>query len=263
MIPRVIHFICIRPLEFKLVHYLAIASAVDVHNPDIVKVYVDKEPDDNMLWEAIKKKDKVNIVFIKPLTEFRGINISASQYKADIIRLERLMEDGGIYLDLDVLSLKSFDELLDEHCVVGSEGGPDQEPFCNDINKMGSITNAVLLSEPNNEFIKTWYNQIADNIEGKEWAYHAVCLPKHILCNDMFNVRLEPKMSFMPFCFRDKFIFDETQNDRMSDLDHSYTMHLWATIWKNDINNINISYFMKNDNIFTKIFRRYVDELIS
>ena len=35
-------------------------------------------------------------------------------HKADIIRLQKLLEHGGIYLDIDVLTNKSFDERIED-----------------------------------------------------------------------------------------------------------------------------------------------------
>lgn len=44
-------------------------------------------------------------------------------FVSDVARVKALYEIGGIYLDTDVMVYKSFDEILDEHCVLGFEMG--------------------------------------------------------------------------------------------------------------------------------------------
>ena len=253
MIPNIIHFLFFGFTDFEFFHYLAIVTAYNVQKPDKIYLYNQKEPINNKYWLLIKKY--VEIVHIDPPTEFKGIKLESYQYKADIVRMEKLLEHGGIYLDIDVLVLKPFHHLLEYNCVVGAESGPSDTT---NINEIGSITNAVLMCEPNHPFIKKWYDSIADNIVGKCWAYHAVCLPKILLLDNSDNVHIEPKRSFMPFCFRDKYIFNTNDKDRKSELNDSYTIHLWETIWlKPILKHIDYEWMKENDCIFSELFSGY------
>lgn len=259
MIPNIIHFIFFGFTKFELFHFLSIVSAYHVQKPDKIYLYNDIEPKYNFFWECIKKY--VTIVKDKSPSEFRGIKLNSYQYKADISRMEKLIEFGGIYMDIDILTIRPFTHLLDANCVLGAESSKDM--YSTDINKIGSITNAVILCEKDNEFIKFWYNNIADNIINKPWAYHAVCLPKKLLIeNTNYNVKLEPRCSFIPFCFRDPYIFNSKENYREKELEKSYTIHLWETIWfHNYLSKINIEYFIKEKNIFVKLFDKYINIL--
>lgn len=42
-------------------------------------------------------------------------------FVSDVARIEALLQYGGIYLDTDVEVFKSFDDILNEHCVLGFE----------------------------------------------------------------------------------------------------------------------------------------------
>lgn len=44
-------------------------------------------------------------------------------FASDVLRLQKLYEYGGIYLDIDVEILKPIDELLDNYCFTGFESG--------------------------------------------------------------------------------------------------------------------------------------------
>lgn len=46
-------------------------------------------------------------------------------HKSDVVRLDALRHMGGIYLDIDMFVLRSFDELLMEEMTMGMEASPD------------------------------------------------------------------------------------------------------------------------------------------
>ena len=261
-IPNIIHFLFFGFTDFEFFHYLAIATAYHVQKPEKIYLYNQKEPENNKYWGAIKPY--VELIKITPPTDFRGIKLESYQYKADIVRMEKLLEHGGIYLDIDVMVLKPFHHLLEHSCVVGAESGPSDTT---NIQEIGSITNAVLMCEPEHPFIQRWYDSIADNIVGKCWAYHAVCLPKVILSENSDGVRseevhIEPKRSFMPFCFRDNYIFRSDCKFRKDELKDSYTIHLWETIWINsNLKQLNPEWLKDNDCIFSDLFLEYCSTL--
>lgn len=251
MIPNIFHFINIGPREFNMMHFLAIYTAKQLNNPDAIYVYVDHEQQNNIYWNILKDLG-VNFTFIEAPTEHKGVKLDTYQYKADIIRMEKLIEHGGIYMDLDVLSLKSLSKFRQYKVVLGSEKSNDPESY--DINDFASITNAIIMCEPDNKYIKDWYDQIGENLVDKPWAYHAVCLPKDILISGTYDVHLEKTNTFMPFCFRNPYVWSE--NNMLPD--DAHTIHLWETIWNKEyISKLNIGYFKKNT-VFAQLFRDYI-----
>ena len=90
-------------------------------------------------------------------------------HRSDIVRLERLLEVGGIYLDADVFVQRDFDNLLHHCTVLGKEGFYPQYGLCN----------AVILSEPEAPFLRRWYNE--SDLSWKEfnehWNEHSVEVP--------------------------------------------------------------------------------------
>lgn len=244
MIPRVIHFIFFGFTEFQIVHYLAVKSAVAVHRVP-VRLHYSQAPINNPLWDEIAQM--VELVQVDPPQEFRGHRLDSYQYKADILRLQLLLEQGGAYLDIDVISLRPFDQFWQEQCVLGVESSDGS-----------SITNAVMLSRPGHPFIQTWLDQTAHNLEDRPWAWHGVCLPREVYDSRPWpDVRLEPRASFMPFDFRDSYIFT-ADPAREHDLDSSYTMHMWDTIWNQQLSQIDQEYIQRQDNYFTRICRPYL-----
>lgn len=267
MIPNIFHFINIGPREFNMMHFMSVYSAYILNKPKKIYVYVDHEQKDNVYWELLKSVDVLEYEFVTVSDSYEGHLLTSYQYKADIIRMQKLIERGGIYMDLDVLSLKPLTKFLEHKIVLGSEMSDDRSST--DVNQFKSITNAVLMTESNNDFMKFWYRNVGDNLVDKPWAYHAVTLPQILLkqLSDtdiyLFNsVHLEPSKTFMPFCFRDPFIWDPLQIDRLTELDESYTVHLWETIWSKDyVSKLNLEYFNNSKCILTQLFKQSIDML--
>ena len=250
MIPNNIHFIFFGFTELSFLHYMAIKSAIDVHKPDNTFIYYNTEPVGNPLWDELKTL--VNLVYVEPPTEFNGVALTSYQYKADILRLQILIEQGGIYLDIDAVSLKPFGDLLNNSCVMGFESGGDT------IATAESITNAVILCEPNHPFMIEWLRQTGENLKDKNWAYHAVNLPLEMLRTNAYDVHLEPMSSFMPFGWKDKWVFGKEGVERLA---NSYTMHLWETIWKDELAMINADYLATSDSVFAQVTKAYARKL--
>jgi mannosyltransferase OCH1-like enzyme len=255
MIPKIIHFIHFGFTDFELIHYMSIKSALEVHQPDRVFLYYNKEPVNNKLWNEIKTR--VELVKVDPPKEFGGVELKSYQYKADVLRLQKLIELGGAYMDIDVISLKSFDNFWSKSCVLGIESAPDH--FSANLDNARSITNAVILAEPNHPFIVDWLTRTAENLKDKPWAYHAVCLPLEILKEKSYDVHVEPQNSFMPFDFNEGWLFGPVESKK-NKLATSYTMHLWETIWHDKLNEYTVDKIKSIDNLFASICKKFLPE---
>jgi hypothetical protein len=71
-------------------------------------------------------------------------------HKADVVRLEVLLKYGGIYLDMDVLALKSFDELRQFPMVLGQEG----------LDGFIGLANAVIVAHSSSSFLQQWFQNL-------------------------------------------------------------------------------------------------------
>jgi len=248
MIPRVIHFIFFGFTEFQYIHYLAVKSALKVHQVP-VRLYYSQAPVNNDWWDEIATQ--VELVHVDPPQEFVGVPLDSYQYKADVLRLQILQEQGGAYLDIDVISLKSFGDLWNESCVLGVE------------NRDGtSITNAVILTRPGHPFVSQWLEETGRNLQDRPWAWHGVCLPHEIYSShDWPDVRLEPRSSFMPFDFQETWVLENNRQD-LDQLQNSYTMHLWETIWRDYLSAATPENLDKSNSNLAEICRPYRSRII-
>ena len=148
-IPNIIHFVYgfkEQDKEFDLYKYLSIKSAIEVNNPDKVYFHYKNEPY-GKYWDKIKKY--LTLEYVQAPAEIYGNELLHYAHQSDVIRLQKLQKYGGIYLDIDTICLKSFDELRKNEFVLGVQSNQsDTEIY--------GLCNAVILSMPEHKFIIDW-----------------------------------------------------------------------------------------------------------
>lgn len=232
LIPKIIHLIYLKGIEFSDFHYGCVKSMIK-YMPDYkIVIYNDIEPVDNKYWNDLKKN--MTIEYIKPPEEFDEYPLKFIQYKADVIRLEKLYEHGGVYLDLDMLIVKNFESIINS----GKDFYISEEGF-----KGNGLINSFIASKPKNGFIKKWLEEFKIGLRMDNWAYHIrdsnkmlLDKKKHYLIK--YNMEILESKHFFPFKWmeNDKFVnIEENLNDDV------YGVHLFETILHNIL--INNKYF--------------------
>uniref|UniRef100_A0A093XU15 Inositol phosphoceramide mannosyltransferase 3 n=1 Tax=Talaromyces marneffei PM1 TaxID=1077442 RepID=A0A093XU15_TALMA len=190
-IPKVVHFLWgfgNHP-EITFMNYLAIRSALISLKPDTLKLHYEELNRDNIWFRRLQ--DSITLVHHNMTAEYPKQTKEHWQvsHLADALRLDILHREGGIYLDADVIALKSFDTLLHNQrdVILGSEGG-DRHGLCN----------AIILARPNAAFLGQWIDSYSDFVPS-EWNYHSVLLPKEMSLDHPSEIcTLAPTVFFWP-----------------------------------------------------------------
>ncbi len=244
MIPKIIHMIFGMTSDFggkpfHLIHNIAIKSAYNVIKPDKILLYCKYEPTNNKYWDDIK--NLVEIVKIDPPNEIFGNEIEHCAHKADVLRLIKLIEIGGIYLDCDTICINSFDNLLDNKFVMAKQ---DNRGLCN----------AIMLSEHNSEFGKIWYDNYR-TFDKTMWDEHSVVLPKK-LANQY------PKL--ITILNTEKFFQPSYNNwelilNSFVDKSNDYAIHLWEYMgWDERYKFIDENWIHNSDSTYSFYAKKYI-----
>jgi hypothetical protein len=225
MIPKVLHYCFGMARDFgekpwSLVHYVCLRSAVERLRPEKVLFYFEYEPT-GPWWNLTR--EMVTPVAVKAPREIFGIPVIHPAHRSDIVRLERLLEVGGIYLDADVFVQRDFDNLLHHRTVLGKEGFYPQYGLCN----------AVILSEPEAPFLRRWYNEYR-TFRGKSltehWNEHSVEVPLRLAREHPSEITvLAPTAFFWPTWEPDG-IDRIYRSPEKIDLFSAYANHLWESV---------------------------------
>ena len=142
-------------------------------------------------------------------------------HKADIVRMRIMREQGGIYLDSDIIPLASFEEVRRAggrgRLTMGLEEAPGQRGLCN----------AVLVGAANTSFMNRWWAAYTSFDPQASWAYHSVILPRELAEAHPGEVTiLSGQAFFKPVWTELKELYEA---DDGYDFFDNFAVHLWTS----------------------------------
>lgn len=122
LVPNIVHFVWFSFDErLKFHQMISIRSAYLFIKPDMIILHCDNEPT-GYWWKYVKNLIKTLIIRkITPPKIVLGKRLVKVEHQSDIARIQILQQYGGIYLDFDVIVLKSFDDLRYYNYTMGLE----------------------------------------------------------------------------------------------------------------------------------------------
>jgi len=227
MIPKVLHYCFGMSPDFggkpwSLIHYACLRSAVERIRPTDTFFYCEYEPT-GPWWELTRRM--VTVEKITAPREIFGNPLLHVAHRADVVRLEKLLSVGGIYLDADVFIHRDFDALLGHATVLGEESSRHD-------GKVVGLCNAVILSEAQAPFLKRWhseYRSFRSKGPDQYWNEHSVKIPYALSKQFPDEITTLPHTAFFdPTCKPEDIekIFDSAEP---IDTSGAYANHLWES----------------------------------
>jgi hypothetical protein len=232
-----------------LIHYLAVATAKEVNPSFEVMMHVKHEPKDCFWWDAIKSMVTMVPIDVVPVEIF-GKPIKNYAHSADIIRLQALIEYGGVYLDSDTICVQPFDPLLHHSFVMGIEQFEGQ---------VNGLCNAVIMSGARAPFLYKWYDAYREfNPDG--WNESSVQKPMSLARQFPKLIHIEPNESFF------KFDWSRTHSAQLHagvhDITDCYSLHLWESkTWDDTLKYLDPIRLLENTTTYSILARRHLHRL--
>nr|CAB3262881.1 uncharacterized protein LOC100184557 [Phallusia mammillata] len=213
-IPNIIHFVYFGHLRVRVIEYQAFVGALRYQKPDLILFHTDSEPSGEY-WDAFKflAGKKLKIVKRSPPKSIWGININLVEHKADVARLQILLEVGGIYLDTDSVILTSLQPLMGNDLVLGEESEMD-------------LANGVILAKRDSWFLKRWFWEYKYFDDG-QWGKSSVVVPWGLWKSFPDKIFVVKQKICRPNWKEVKLLFHELIEWK----DH-YVMHLYSRFMK-------------------------------
>lgn len=254
MIPRIIHFIFglaedFGGKPFSFLHYMAVRSAVACNPGYRVKYYYKYQPT-GIFWEAAKRY--LELVPVEPPAEIFGRPLCHVAHQSDVIRLQRLLEEGGIYLDLDTITVRSFDALLDHEMVMGVQGRGQ---------RIDGLCNAVMLAAPGSRFVRRWldsYTSFRSKGRDQYWDEHSVQLPLKLARQHPDEITILDRGAFFYPSAEPAGIIDLFVENKRYPV--AYCHHLWEGLAWNLVKDLDERRIFKVDTTYNVLARRFIDE---
>lgn len=279
MVPNIFHFVFGMAPDFggkpfSLAHYLSVKSSVELNKPISAIFHYQYEPTGEW-WE--KAKPLLTLNKINAPDSIMGNPLQHVAHKADVVRLRALQETGGIYLDLDTVSVKPLTPLLQHSFAIGQELKPAYTPknFRQKIKhslktKLGlaknteqdatGLCNAVLISEPNSFFINKWleeYKSFRSQGRDKYWNEHSVLVPLQLAQQYPEHItKLGPYVFHYPLYDKAglKAMFEE-----VNAFPEACLHHLWESFsWNDYLSLLTPAKIREEDTTYNLIARRFL-----
>ena len=229
---------------FHLTHYLCLESCLQVNKPERVYFYYHHKPW-GRYWRLIQDKLTLVKVDLVPRVSRQRysewlINLFRYAHHADFIRLEKLVEHGGVYADMDTLFVNPLPaRLFEQSFVIGNE----DDVYLRDTQRSrASLCNAFMMAERGSEFGRIWQSRMAEAFDGT-WSNHACFLPQEISEESPELLHVEPSRSFYKhMCNPEglKTLFEECDPDFEDVYSLHMWNHLWASRWRRDFSDFHM-----------------------
>lgn len=235
-IPPVVHFVFglkAQTEPFHLLHYIAIESCRQVLQPETIYFHYLHLPY-GVFWELARPH--LTLVSVELSAEvlaadYRGglvPEVYRYAHHADFVRLDALIEHGGVYADIDTVFLRPFSEaLLAAPFVIGREG-PVRDERSGELRP--SLCNALMLAAPGSAFASTWRQRMGGELNGT-WSNHSGFLAESLSRELPDEVLVEPERSFFPVPSGSAEDLKRLFSPGELDLSESFTLHLWSHLW--------------------------------
>jgi SAM-dependent methyltransferase len=242
--PRLIHFILLShdaETELSLIAYVAIKSA-KLRNPDFAILLHSNTQPVGIFWHRIAHL--ATLYPVVPPDSIFGEPVHRTEHKVDILRIQILLEHGGIYLDLDTVCLRPLDGFLRRRVVLGEESE-------------WGVCNAVIAAPQGAAFLRIWHDGYL-TFNNHQWNEFSGVLPARLAKAHPDLVDIEPRETFFwpgcePDSLQDLFIRKKT-------FLHASIYHLWNYAAQGYIAGISLRSIYRTETTFNMVAREVIGD---
>ena len=246
VVPNLVHvtwFYSKETLTFRFHMFISLLSAYKFIQPSSIMFWYETEPTGYWWSELRKRVPIIKMCQMKPPTSIFGNPVAVPEHKSDIVRLEVLMKYGGIYMDLDMVILRSFDPLRVYDITMGL------------ALPMETLANGLIVSKPNATFLQLWYNNYK-TFDDSNWNKDSVVFALKLAKLHPDLIRVEERRIQRPNFLEKKWIYGR----KIYNLSDNYSIHLAYRAHKLEYNQDDIKYMNSTaGNVFRYIYYGSMD----
>ena len=218
VVPKLVHVMWFHPSEnctFRFHNFICLLSVHKFITPQKIFVWHNSPPCGKWWDEVLQRIPSVELMQIDLPNSVFGRTIRVLEHKTDVLRITLVLRYGGIYIDLDVIALKSWDQLLFYDTTLGAENP----------NLLGS---GVILSVKGAKFMKLWYDSYRA-FNDRLWNFNCCRVPMLIATRYPELLHIEWDTLHRPSWGELDYLYTP---GKLWDWSINYGVHLWYRFHK-------------------------------
>ncbi|KAK6195340.1 hypothetical protein SNE40_000793 [Patella caerulea] len=210
-VPNIVYYITFGHYNFRMEFYFSILSAKKIQKPIAIYV-IGNVPPLGKWWKKLLA-DVPDIKFIQRSMpkEISGSRVRWPAHASDIVRLQTLIANGGIYMDTDEVFIRPFEPLRNFPITMGLV----------DINT--GMGNAVIVAQRNSTFLRALYKEYK-SFNGSEYYANSLQAALRLWKENKTALHLEGDRFYRPSWYEDDQLYVQTGFNWRK----TYAVHVWS-----------------------------------
>ncbi|GFS03936.1 glycosyltransferase family 32 protein [Elysia marginata] len=210
-VPKVVYFVIFGTYIFKFWHYIAIMAAHKNISPSAVYVIGDQHPQGTWWHRVLRDIHVVRFVYRELPENISGIEVRFRHHLSDIVRLQILYMNGGIYLDADMVVVRDLEPLLDYDITLGM------------VENGTGMGNAFIATKRGSAFLREWYTEYS-RYQRDKFYFNSLQVPRNMYFKDPSRVHIESERLYRPNWFEADLLYKRSDYPWRS----NFAVHVWT-----------------------------------
>ncbi|ESP00277.1 hypothetical protein LOTGIDRAFT_238614 [Lottia gigantea] len=210
-VPNIVFYVTFTEYKFLVEHYLCILSAKKIQKPQFIYIVGDVMPT-GLYWEKLLKDVPELRIIYRQKPEYISRQFARwPAHLSDIVRVQILLANGGIYMDTDEIFIQSFNPLRNYNITMGLV----------DVNT--GMGNAVIVAERRSPFLQKMYDNYK-HFNNSNYYANSLKTAYYLWKNDTSSLHLESENFYRPGWWQDDLLFVKTGFKWRT----KYAVHVWS-----------------------------------
>ncbi|KAL8619529.1 hypothetical protein ACOMHN_011880 [Nucella lapillus] len=210
-VPRIVYFVIFGTYTFKFWHYVSVMAAKRHVTPSALYVIGDAHPV-GYWWQRLMKDCRgVHFIYRPSPSVIGGQPVKFRHHMSDLVRLQALLLNGGLYLDTDMVMVRDPGPLLTHDITMGL------------IENGTGMGNAFIAAKRNSDFIREWYAKYS-NYSNDQFYKNSLHVPRDMWHKHPHRLHMESDRLYRPNWFEADKLFKGWDYDWRQ----NYAVHVWT-----------------------------------
>ncbi|CAG5122697.1 unnamed protein product [Candidula unifasciata] len=208
-VPRIVYYVIFGVYQFRLVHYISLRATSRFIAPSAIYVVGDQHPTGKWWRKVLAEVQGVRFLFREIPGNISGLPADI-KHLSDIVRLQLLYMNGGIYLDTDTVVLTDLQPLLEHNLTLGL------------VDNSTGMGNAFIMAKRGNDFIEEWYSHYT-KYNKSNYYWNSLQIPQQMWLKNPRRVHMVDKI-YRPNWFESELLFNKSGYPWRN----NYAVHVWS-----------------------------------